>query len=293
MRRDLLVCAVAVCLTPGSASAQEPALSSTLHCYETASQIGVVARRDFADANGLVSKEILYVGDWPVRPCTDEKLRVHSIRTFQRDALGRVFVEMDLRPDGTVDRTWRLEYLGEQKEPIRRVQYDPAGHRRYEVRSAGNDQTDLHFDGQGRVVAVRGSVPTDVEMGFEWGPSLDGWRCGIAVSDRSARVLYLHLRNETTSETNAHFVASFEPELRDAHGAILPLTPAYRAERTRMSTSGWVGILMDPGEAAFRNFELRRLYGALPPGRYTLVVRHPHPVTGGSLVSNTLQLNIP
>jgi len=254
-------------------------------------QVGVVARRDFSDANGFVTREIFYVStESSVRPsCAEGTLRVYMSRDYQRDALGRVLVETDLGPDGIVQHVWRLEYRGEEKAPSRRVQYDPAGIRRFEIRSEGGDgdPTDLHFDARGDLVAVRGTLPAELAGALGWGAMVDGWRCGIAV-DRWTGVLYLHLRNDTTSETNAHFLDAFDSELRDAQSAILPVT-----ERARMAGPGWTGILIGPGEMAFRHFQLERRYGRLPRGRYTVVVRHPHPITGGMLVSNSLQFDVP
>ena len=107
-----------------------------LHCFAAETQIGVVARREFLDDRGFVVKEILYRSTELTarRTCAEDTLRVYSVRTFTRDALGRSVVETEMSPAGAVERVVRHEYLGDSMQPSRDIWASPQGERRYEIR---------------------------------------------------------------------------------------------------------------------------------------------------------------
>src|SRR4029450_4986282 len=97
---------------PLTAAAQP---QSTLHCYGVETQIGVVARRDFVDDRGFVVKQILYrsLDRTRKQTCNEDALRVYSIKTIARDALGRSVLETELSANGIVERVLRHEYVGD------------------------------------------------------------------------------------------------------------------------------------------------------------------------------------
>jgi hypothetical protein len=281
-----------ISLMPSVASAQP-----VFHCYAAVSEIGTVARRDFTDESGFVVKTIYYESREPtLQPsCSEATLRIQSVRTFDRDALGRVVVERDgLMPE--LAPVVFYEYVSNQMSPSRRTQFGQDGRRSHEIRYSGRQsRSHIYFDASGRVAGINGDMPSDVALAFEWGAEADGWTCGIALAaaDRGAlRQINLHLRNRSNAQVSTPFVQFFETELRDGQGTIIDLTPEYQATLAAMPHSGGINRLLNPGETWFYSFELNPRYGWLAPGRYSLTVRHPHPVTGAMLVSNTITFDI-
>jgi hypothetical protein len=279
--------------------AQAPA-PSKLICYDAPTQIGVAARRDFQNERGLVVKSIFYTSMESAGahiPCAEGTLRVHSVRTFEHDPAGRVVVETHAKGESVSPfEHWRLDYVGNAEQPVRRTLYTTGGKRTYEIRDAGDGESvHIHFDRRERVVGIMGSVPTDLSLGFEWGPEIDGWRCAVAVRDDGEGPLpqiNVHLLNESGRETSARFARYLETELRDDQGAIVPLTAGFLSEQSRDTGDSWEGRLLGPGEAAYRSHRLADRYGSLPPGRYSLLVRHPHPTARALLVSSSVSFEV-
>ncbi len=279
---------------PGQAPS---APQSRLICYEFATQIGVAARREFRDEKGFVFKEIYYTSTGPtMKPtCAEGTLRVHSIRTYTPDTLGRPIVETDLRADGAVDRAWRLEYRGDEKQPIRRTQTDPAGRTRYEIRTEAGHTSHIYFNERGLVDGVIGKVPGDLDVALAFGPEADGWRCGILYVRSSQPPPYdyvrLHLANGTGKRVSAGFTSFFESELRDSAGNVLPLTEQHLA-RAATAPRNTSGRLIGPGETAFYEYDLDSRYGRLRPGHYSLAIRHPHPTSSTTLTCNPIAFDV-
>jgi hypothetical protein len=276
-------------VSPRPAFAQPP---PALHCYATETQIGVVARREFLDDRGLVVKEIFYRSNdrSGQGTCAEDMLRVYTIRTITRDALGRSVVETEISADGNVERVLRHEYQGDSTDASRDLWSAPDGTRRYEIRHLqGGRASHLYYDGNGLVAGVMGPLPTDVGYALRWGTEVDGWSCGIAVANGS---VYVHLKNGTQQETPANFVDWFAIELHDGRGALVPLLPAFAAAREAKAGTRGSGRLILPLEAANYAYSLEERYGRLAPGHYALVVWHPHPITGVLLRSNTFEFDV-
>ncbi len=291
MRPSLVlgVLAALLAVSPGPAFAQpQPAL----HCYGVETQIGIVARRDYFDDRGLVIKEVLYrsTDRGERRTCSEDTLRIYSIRNITRDALGRSTLETELSSSGELERVLRHEYQGDSREASRDIWSAPDGTRRYEIRHASRGAaTHLYYDGHGRIVGVMGPLPTDVEYAVRWGTEVDGWSCGIAVANESVHV---HLKNGTQKETSVSFVDWLEIELHDGRGGLVPVLPAYAANRAARAKASGIGRLVGPHEAAYYSYELESRYGRLPAGHYSLAVWHPHPLTGVMLRSNTFEFDV-
>ncbi len=281
-----------------SANAPAPG-QSILHCYPFPTEIGVVARRDFADEHGFIIKEIYYTSTESKLPltCAESTLRVHAIRIYKRDEMGRALTETDTTPSGAVVGVWRREYRGDEKRPARDVLSDPGGAARYEIRDEGKFSTHLYYDDRHRVIGVIGTVPSDVDIAIVWGPETDGWQCGIALAPqrRGERypAVYLHLRNNSDKEAEAGFARYFETELRDSAGNVVPLTEKYLAESAGKTRRKGMFHGVEPGGAAFYEYEIESRYGRLPPGHYSLIVRHPHPTTDAMLASGVLEFDMP
>ena len=243
---------------------------SELHCYPFITQIGTAALREFRDDNGFVVKAIYYVSTSVenMKPSgVDEHLRELRISTYQRDALGRVLLETTVGAGVTFVR--RHEYVGDNKQPSRETVFNPDETRRSEIRHGpGDERLSLQFNEQQRVTGITGRLPDDLDLAFEWGPQADGWRCGLSLAPRHSGedTLYinLHLLNVSAPAANAAVVGSFETELRNEHGTIVP--PVEERNYPSRSVSG------RPGSAGYKDFDLPRRYGKLPPGRYSLQV---------------------
>jgi hypothetical protein len=293
MGRTVTALLFIISLMPSVASAQP-----VFHCYAAVTEIGTVARRDFTDESGFVVKTIYYESREPtLQPsCSEATLRIQSVRTFERDALGRVLVERyGLLPE--LASFIRYEYNSDDMWPSRRTLFGRDGIRRYEIRYSGRrERSHIYFDESGRVAGIKGDVPSDVALAFEWGAEADGWTCGIALAAEhpgALRQINLHLRNRSNAQVSTPFVQFFETELRDGQGTIIDLTAEYQATLAAMPHSGGINRLLNPGETWFYSFELNSRYGRLAAGRYSLVVRHPHPVTGAMLVSNSITFDVP
>jgi hypothetical protein len=133
-------------------------------------------------------------------------------------------------------------------------------------------------------------LPEDVDYAFAWGPAVDGWQCAIGFARGSVSV---NLRNQSASTVVAQFVDWFQSDLRDASGTIVALLPAVAARIAQRPAQPSVGRLIPSGQVSSHGYELGSRYGRLPRGHYSLVTRHPHPVTGVMLVSNGIEFDIP
>ena len=264
---------------------------SELHCYSSFTQIGTAARREFRDNNGFVVKTIYYMstsGQDVTPSCAAEHLIEQRTTTYQRDALGRVLLESTV--GAGVHFIRRTEYVGDNRQPSRETTFSPDGSRTGEIRyGPGNERLFLQFNEQQRVTGIEGRLPDDLDLAFEWGPQAEGWRCGMSLvpqhSGGDTLYINLHLLNVTAPATFTAVVGSFETELRNENGTIVP--PVEERNYPSRGVSG------RPGYAGYMAFDLPRRYGKLAPGRYSLQVRHPHPSASLMLVSNTLTFEVP
>ena len=287
--RGVPVLAVLVISVAAPAAAQP---QPVLHCYGAETQIGIVARREYFDDGGRVVKEILYrSGDRTgQRTCAEDSLRVYGIRNITRDALGRSVVETELSATGEVERVLRHEYQGDSTEASRDIWSAPDGTRRYEIRRPSRDRAShLYYDSRGLVVGVMGPLPKDVSYALRWGTEIDGWSCGIAVANGS---VYVHLKNGTRTETSAAFTPSFEMDLQSAASGPVPVLPGYGASRAAPPKFAGITRLISPGDAAFYTYALADRFGPLRPGRYSLAVWYPHPVSGTPMLSNRVEFDV-
>lgn len=267
-----------------------------LHCYSTATAHGIVARREFKNADGHVVKEIFYTSSLvEQRPrCAEDTLRVQSIRTFEHDAAGRPIVERVFSPEERIERLSRIEYEDDEGPPVRRSTLDPSGVLRSETRwRDGVQVAALEFDGQGRAAVVEGELPADLQYAIAWGPVEDGWTCGLGatrISGTPSEVdAYVHLRNLGPDDRMARFQWSFDAELRDGRGRPVPERVAWSPAVRRLAVSR----LLRAGEAAHNyTVDLRTRYGRLAAGWYQLTVLHPNPDTGRTLECGPLELQI-
>jgi hypothetical protein len=287
--RQVFALAVVIAGLPCASFAQP---QPVLRCFGIETEIGIVARRDYFDDRGFVIKEVQYRSNdrTGARTCADDMLRVYSIKTITRDERGRSLVETELSPAGEVERVVRHEYVGDSREPSRDIWSAPDGTRRYEIRRAASGSgSQLYYDSRGLVVGVMGSPPTDVQYALRWGTEVDGWSCGVAVANG---LMYVHLKNGTQKEAAATFAESFQTELRDGRGSVVPLLPAYAARRRTPEKSRGISRLIGPHETAFYIYQLEPRYGPLSGGHYFLAVWHPHPVTGVMLLSNRYEFDV-
>lgn len=279
-------------------AAAEPA--GKLRCYDLFTQIGTVAVREFFDAAARVEKQIFYdslVWRDPT-DCTPDKLRVQAVRTYVRDADGREVLETQYDREGRLGYRWVIAYHGRGRDSYTRTSLGPSGELRSRLRYRDDHHVELVFDENRRVAAARGPLPDDVEYSLGWGPVVDGWSCGLGlpatrVAGGGGRIV-LHLRNHTDKEDSAWLTRAFETDLRDEAGRLVPFTADYLAQEQELAADGRSGVSVESGGAAFvYSVDLNLRYGKLPPGHYTLAVRHPHPKTAATLVSNTLAFELP
>ena len=285
----MAVLAAAIVFLLGSQSTA--AAQGTLRCYGMATQIGVVAVREFRDDRGQLEKEVYYVtatGLLNPGSCPEDQLRVHETHVYERDALGRPFVERILDAHDQLSRFGRYEYEGASKTPSRQAWFGPQGDRRLEMRwSPGRIY--LYFDEHEKVVGVIGVAPQDVTYALAWGDTVDGWRCGIGFARGT---VYLGLQNHSATTLSGSSGDAFELDLRDANGAIVPLLPEAGAIQARMSPRTGPAMPTAAGEVRSQIHDLQFLFGRLAPGRYSVVLRLPHPVSGIMLVSKELEFDI-
>jgi hypothetical protein len=274
------------------------ARGGTLRCYDMFTQIGTVAVREFLDESGRVEKEIFYDSLAWSGPddCTPDKLRVQSIRTYAGDSEGRPIVEKGYGRDGRLRATSTIAYHGPGRDSYTRTTFGPRGELRSQTRNDDTRHVNLYFDAAGRVAAVRGPLPRDVDYAIVWGPVADGWSCGLGLPAGSGALgdgrIALHLRNHTGRDHTAWFTSSFDTDLRDGAGRLVPLTPDYLA-REQDRAMDRMGIHVESGGAAFDGLDPALRYGPLAPGAYTLTARHPHPETAATLDCSALKFEVP
>ena len=132
-------------------------------------------------------------------------------------------------------------------------------------------------------------MPTDVAYALRWGTEVDGWSCGIAVANGA---VYVNLKNGTEKQTAANFVEWFATELHDTSGGLVLVLPAFAAMQQAKPRTRGIARLVGPHEAASYTYSLDTRYGPLPPGRYSLAVWYPHPVSGVMLRSNEYDFEV-
>jgi hypothetical protein len=156
-------------------------------------------------------------------------------------------------------------------------------------RATAGNPTQLYYDSRGFVVGVTGPLPTDVTYALRWGTEVDGWSCGIAVANGA---VYVNLKNGTAKPTAANLVEWFVTELRDPRAIRVPVLPAMAALQQPNGRSRAIARVVGAHEAVNYTHPLETWYGPLPPGRYSLVVWYPHPVTGVMLRSNEYDIEL-
>jgi hypothetical protein len=279
-----------------------PAPEGKLRCYEVMNSIGIVAVREFSDAAGHVEKQIFYdsmaLGDGPGIGCAPGTLRVRETRTYVRDSEGRAIVEKRYARDGRLQLNWTIVYHGPGRDAYTRTSFGPSGELWSQLRHGTRSHTELVFDKDRRVAAVNGQLPGDVEYSVGWGQVVDGWSCGLGLPATTTAAgdgrIVVHLRNHTDMDRSIWITQAFETDLHDEAGKLVPLTADYVALTPTLALTSRTGIGVVGGGAAFLfAVDLDRRYGELRPGRYTVTVRHRHPETAATLVSNTLAFELP
>lgn len=293
---------VSILLSIALQAGSGPAPEGKLRCYEVMNSTGIVAVREFFDTAGHVEKQIFYdsmaLGDGPGIACAPGTLRVRETRTYVRDSEDREIVEKRYGRDGRLQLNWTIEYHGSGREAYTRTSFGPNGELRSQLRHGTRSHTQLVFDRDGRVAAVDGPLPGDVEYSVGWGPVVDGWSCGLGLPATATAAgdgrIVVHLRNHTNMDRTIWITQTFETDLHDETGKLVPLTADYAALKPASAPTFRPGIgVVGGGAAFFFAVDLDRRYGELRPGRYTVTVRHRHPETAATLVSNTLAFELP
>jgi hypothetical protein len=294
-------------------SEQEPH-NGELQFYPFPTEIGTAACRRFHDTKGRVIKTVYYMEQpGPLcfafsisRPYREDQITTQSIVIYRYDEHDRVAREEHYGPDTELSRVRETFYEcdGYTKKDVWK---DERGIRYYESRYGERRRAcELYFDQSGEnVIAIRGSLPDDIDLANGWGRPVLGVSCGIAVKKPSALLkqmwIYVTLKNET--DVDAYVFTSIpyrtiQMKLRDAKKSLVPQDEGYIKKRTEELWRDRIQRLdnrqtIRPHCAEhFGSYQLNEWYPNLRPGNYFLTVIHRDADKDFALVSNTIQINI-
>jgi len=192
----------------------DPVDFGELVLYQSMTAIGTVACRKFRDEEGRVWKTIHYSyrPELPPRrakgrkqpipsPCPEYRLVEQSVTVLKFDERGLNVREELYFPGMKHLRRFAVKEYDDQKALTRRAWHEEDGIRRYETRYAdGVSTSDLYFDDTGRrLIAMRGPIPADVELGWTWGEAKDELTCGLAMTQEKGALedlgFYINVKN--------------------------------------------------------------------------------------------------
>jgi hypothetical protein len=285
-----------------------------LQFYPFSTEVGTAARRRFYDTKGRVVKTVYYMEElvppgFPFRMSPlyrEDQLTTQSIVIYRYDEHDRLAREEHYSPDMELSRVREMFYNldGYTKKD---VWSDERGIRYYESRYGERRRAcELYFDQSGEnVIAIRGSLPDDVDLAHGWGKPVLGVSCGIAVKNPSDLLkhmwIYVTLKNETDEDVYVFTSIPYrtiQVKLRDAKKSLVPQDEGYIKKRTEELLRDRIQRLYSrqtilPHRAQhFGSYQLSDWYPNLRPGTYFLTVIHCDADKDFALVSNTIQINI-
>lgn len=288
---------------PVAALAQQEEARGELQIYERATQIGTTASRVFRDAKGRIVKTIYYTGGGLQSPSNEESLREQSVRVTTYDEYDCPSKTETYEPGMKLAHTLETICREGTATPRNSIIRDARGVKLSETRhnDGGGTHVSLYFDDEGeRVTSIWGKTPDDVDLADGWGKEAAGFASGIAASSERAR--QTELRVWVTIKNTGHrregelmMVSLVAFELTDAAGLLV----APKAGTVETFDEG-AGCPMGEARGApragaselLRSYKLDELYEHLPPGAYSLTVKHCLSPKRRLIVSNTIHFEV-
>lgn len=287
-----------------SARAQDVESKGELRIYPRATQIGVVANREFKDDKGRVVKVIYYTGpDLDTSNLREEQLRVHSTRTFDYDAYGCQVNSKSYDRKAKVERIDELRCVERTAVRSLLIVRNAQGIKQREDRhtAGGGAKTALYFDSNGeKVIAINGELPSDTDLVHGWGNVLHGFALGIAANREkgSQQDLTVHISVKNVSHDGRQ--VSTSPvliELKNSNGQVVEPKANHRINLSQTQFNHCPSYLQigapRRGHAQpHYNFSLGDQYERLSPGKYSITVTYCVTGVPERLVSNTIEIEV-
>jgi hypothetical protein len=301
------VLAVVLLSSSAGARAQDGAggAQGELRLYERATQIGTVASRVFRDAKGRVVKTIYYTGGGIEGPYSVESLREQSIRVTTYDDYDCPVKNETYAPGMKVTYTIETRCRKGTATPHITTARDARGVKQSETRHRSDDgtQTSLYFDDEGEhVVSIWGRTPADVDLVHGWGKEVAGFACGIAASRvrgrQSELSVWVTIKNiGHHNEVGLDMISPVAFELRDAAGQLVAPkansdTDFDESASTACPSNEGRGVPSAGASQLLRSYALGERYDRLPPGTYSVTVKHCLSSKRQLVVSNTINLEV-
>lgn len=290
--------------------------------YDSMTADGTTAKREFYDAHGHVIKEIYYTGGFRVvdpesqpssepvirpfsfdGPFDPDRLTTTAIRTYDRDAEGRVLRESAYSADGILEAFFTREYRKDGTRAVSRS-FTAGGVRRSESRwgADGRSTTHITFESTGkRVIRLDGPMPADEEWAREWGAVHDGVVLRIDLADNrgpiSVTMSARRIPHGTAALLGGFSVELVKPQLTDLSGAEIPIDVDHLTRKQRYLRDinpkyqpSAKAEMLRSGQAG--NFELRDWYPDLKPGKYRLSIARRSTGEAFDLQSNEIEIEV-
>ncbi|HEX8128582.1 MAG TPA: hypothetical protein VF527_05720 [Pyrinomonadaceae bacterium] len=278
-----------------------------LRLYDRATQIGTAANRVFRDARGRVVKTIYYTGDGGLHgAASEDSLREQSIRVTTYDDYDCPVKNETYEPGMKLAYTSETRCRKETATPHTTIGRNARGVKQTETRHEpdGRTRASLYFDDEGeRVVSIWGAMPSDVDLVHGWGKEVSGFTTGIAASRERGRQtelrVWVTIRNISNREEGGLVMISpVAFELRDAAGRLVApkanTTEAFAEGAATTACPDYEGRGVPRAGAAelLRSYELAEQYDPLPPGSYSVTLKHCLSSKRQLIVSNTIHLEV-
>lgn len=280
---------------------QDTHLEAELIRYGYATEVGTIAKRLFCDRKGYVYKEIYYTAKDPVAisPDSEDNLKVQVIVLNTYNEQGYKIKAERFDANMKLQYLWTSEYHKNIESLL--IHYTPEGIKDFEQRYVNNRSIcTLSFDEKGeKVVGIRGAIPQDIDLAFDWGEPKNGLACGISIVYAQSLFnksfgynLTINIKNTDSTMFMVWGLPDAKIEIRDSSGRKVKEKAEYRHNKQDplykpRHCCGWPIL---PGESMYMNtaYELNTRYESFAPGRYSIHIKQPIKGKGRSLVSNTV-----
>lgn len=287
-----------------SVGAQDRESKGELHIYPRATQIGIVANREFKDQKGRVVKVIYYgYDDYSTNNFREELLRERSSRTSEYDEYGCPIKSKSYDHLLNLTAVEEVRCAEGTSIPLLSTSRNSSDIKQRETRhtETGGAKTILEFDSTGeKVIGITGEFPDDTDLVHGWGNVLNGLAVGIAPNRESGAQHDLSVNVTIKNVDNDSSDLMLSPvlfELKHSNGQVIQ-EKMFRLSNSNKIESGACPNYMRMGApragraSILYSLNLGEMYDPLPPGKYSMTITYCVSQDLERLVSNTIQLEV-
>jgi hypothetical protein len=287
-----------------SVRAQDRESKGELHIYPRATQIGIVANREFKDQKGRVVKVIYYgYDDYSTNNFREELLRERSSLTSEYDEYGCQIKSKSYDHLLNLIAVEEVRCAEGTSTPLLSTRRNSSEIKQRETRhtETGGAKTILEFDSTGeKVIGITGEFPEDADLVHGWGNVLNGLAVGIAPNRESGPQQDLSVNVTIKNVDNDSSDLMLSPvlfELKHSNGQVIQ-EKMFRLSNSNKIESGACPNYMRMGApragraSILYSLNLGEMYDPLPAGKYSITITYCVSQDLERLVSNTIQIEV-